>query len=262
MSEVCTLRSSLRDEIELWDRLGITVVAMSAHKLRRLGFDEGTELLRAAGRRVTSLGSVLELDLTNPDRWMTQIDGRVRPAIRAAESVGAPVFACTSGAAQGMLYADAETAFRQAHELLAKEVRSTVPMAIEHVNPLAADVGFVHELGTAIELARSLGQGVCLEMISCYQEADLLDTIARGIDVIRTVQVADLPPKGATLSDRLVPGDGVVPIERIIRELLTNGYRGDFELEYFGPAVEDEGYESALCRATMWLTSVLSEAGA
>ena len=262
VSEVCTLRSPLPDEIKLWNAVGIETVALSAHKLRRFGFGQAIELLRASLPRPSSLGSVLELDLTRPDDWVTRIDERIVPAIQAAEDLGAPVFVCTSGAAPGMLYGDAEAAFRRAHTVLTNRLGRQVPLAVEHVNPLATDVGFVHDLRTALDLARSVGQGVCLEIVSCYQELGLLDTIAGGIDVIRTVQVADLPAQGASLSDRLVPGDGVLPIERIIGELLASGYHGAFELEYFGPAVEAEGYESALRRATAWLSRVLTAAGA
>ena len=262
VSEVCTLRSPLPDEIKLWDALGIETVALSAHKLRRFGFGQAIELMRASPRRVSSLGSVLELDLTRPDDWVARIEQRIAPAIQAAEDLGAPIFVCTSGAAPGMLYADAEAAFCRAYAVLADRLGRKVPLAVEHVNPLAADVGFVHELSTALDLARSVGQGACLEIASCYQEPGLLDTIAGGIGAIRTVQVADLPAQGVSLSNRLVPGDGVVPLVKIIRELIGCGYRGDFELEYFGSAVEEEGYETALRRSTAWLSRVLTAAGA
>jgi sugar phosphate isomerase/epimerase len=48
--------------------------------------------------------------------------------------------------------------------------------------------------------------------------------------------------------DRAVPGDGDIPLARIIAALLDAGYQGAFELEMVGPRIESEGYESAIAR--------------
>ena len=45
------------------------------------------------------------------------------------------------------------------------------------------------------------------------------------------------------------PGDGDIPIARILGQVLDAGYRGCFDLELIGPAIEDEGYEHAVPRA-------------
>ena len=55
--------------------------------------------------------------------------------------------------------------------------------------------------------------------------------------------------------DRRVPGDGDIPLARLLRILVDAGYAGAFELELVGPAIEDEGYESAIAARSRAMNS-------
>jgi len=55
-----------------------------------------------------------------------------------------------------------------------------------------------------------------------------------------------------------VPGDGDIPLRRIIGWLLDAGYRGVFDLELVGPAIEAEGYRGALERSCTYLSELLT----
>ena len=101
-----------------------------------------------------------------------------------------------------------------------------VPLALEHTNSLRADVGFVHTLRDAIDLARALDIGVCMEINACWGERALGDTIAAGVDRIRLVQLSDYVIGTLTTPDRAVPGDGDIPFDRIVGQLLAAGYSG------------------------------------
>ena len=57
--------------------------------------------------------------------------------------------------------------------------------------------------------------------------------------------------------DRAVPGDGDIPIERILGQLLAAGYDGAFDLELIGPRIEAEGYASAIRRSVSALDAML-----
>ena len=60
-------------------------------------------------------------------------------------------------------------------------------------------------------------------------------------------------------SQRLVPGDGDIPIDRIVDTLLAAGYSGSFELELIGDAITEEGYDAAVPRAVAWLDRLLTD---
>jgi sugar phosphate isomerase/epimerase len=58
-----------------------------------------------------------------------------------------------------------------------------------------------------------------------------------------------------------VPGDGDVPLPRILDDLFRAGYGGPLELELVGPRIESEGYASAIRRGVAYLDHVLDGLG-
>ncbi len=134
-------------------------------------------------------------------------------------------------------------------------------LCVEHTNSLRADVGFVFTLRDALDLAGELGVRVCMEINACWAERDLARTVRRGIDRIAVVQVSDYAVGTLSTPDRLVPGDGDIPLERIIGNVLDAGYAGLFDIELVGPRIEAEGYRSAISRSVEWLSTLLTRLG-
>ena len=130
-------------------------------------------------------------------------------------------------------------------------------LCLEHTNSLRVDVSFVHTLRDAIELARRLDIHVCMEVNACWAERDLARTIANNVDRIGIVQVSDYAIGTLSTPNRLVPGDGDIPLRRIIGQLLAAGYGGAFDLELVGPKIEEEGYRRAIARSCDYLTELL-----
>jgi sugar phosphate isomerase/epimerase len=145
---------------------------------------------------------------------------------------------------------------------VAQAAAAGIPLALEHTNSLRADVGFVHTLRDAIDLARALDTGVCMEINACWGERAINSSTRAGIDLIRLVQVSDYIVGTLTTPDRAVPGDGDIPLERIIGDLLDAGYQGVFDLEIIGPRIDAEGYASAIPRAIDYMDALLAKLGA
>jgi sugar phosphate isomerase/epimerase len=118
-------------------------------------------------------------------------------------------------------------------------------------------VGFVHTLRDAIDLAWRIGTGVCMEVNACWAERNLAGTIAAGIEAIELVQISDYAIGTRTTPERLVPGDGDIPLSRIVESVLDAGYSGVFDIEVIGPRIEDEGYESAIRRSIAYVEALL-----
>ena len=76
------------------------------------------------------------------------------------------------------------------------------------------------------------------------------------------MQVSDYAVGTLSTPARLVPGDGDIPLERILGQVLAAGYEGRFDLELVGPAIEAEGYEVASLRAVAALGAMLDTLGA
>jgi sugar phosphate isomerase/epimerase len=260
VSAISTFRLSLPEDIEFWARHNIGTVGVSVAKLEASGWDEGTTIVARAvdsGLTVADLIGLSPFHLAKPDRWEQRRERLVR-SLDAAVAVGAPRVVFTTGPFAPLSWDEAADALETALAPVLTEARSRgIAFAIEHTNSLRVDVGFVHTLRDAIDLARRLDTGVCMEMNACWAERDLAQTIRDGVDRIQLVQVSDFKVGTVASSQRLVPGDGDIPIARIIGDLLRAGYDGVFELELIGDAIVEEGYDVAVPRAVHALDALL-----
>jgi sugar phosphate isomerase/epimerase len=260
VSAISTFRLTLPEDIEFWAQHHIETVGVSVAKLETFGWDEGTKLVADAvgrGLRVADLIGLGPFHLARPDGWDRRRERLVR-ALDTAVAVGAPLVVFTTGPFAPLTWDEAADALEAALAPVLPEARLRgVAFAIEHTNSLRVDVSFVHTLRDAVDLARRLDTGVCMEVNACWAERGLGDTIRAGIDRIRLVQVSDFKVGTVASSQRLVPGDGDIPLARIIAELRAAGYDGLFELELIGDAITEEGYDTAVPRAVHALDALL-----
>jgi sugar phosphate isomerase/epimerase len=265
VSAISTYRLSLAEDLAFWEHNGIQRVGVSVAKLEAHGWDDGTRLVERAvdrGLEVANLIGLGPFHLHEPRQWAAQQD-RLARTLETASAVGAGCLVFTTGPATPLTWEEAADALEAAMAPVLADARARgVPFAIEHTNSLRVDVGFVHTLADVIDLARRLDTGVCMELNACWAERDVARTIRDGIDRIRLVQVSDFRVGTLCTPDRLVPGDGDIPIARLLQTVVDAGYRGVFDLELIGPRIEEEGYDRAVPRAVAALDRILADVGA
>ena len=239
VSGISTWNQSLVDDLALYRDLGVHTIGAA---LRKVQDTSDVELLRHSGLRIANVIGVGHAGLPI--------------AIDVAQQLDAPAIVFTTGPAGQSEWDDAADAFAHA---IHPQLPSPVRLCLEHTNSLRVDVSFVHSLRDAIDLARRLDISVCMEVNACWAERDLRRTIVEGIDRIGIVQVSDFAVGTLSTPNRLVPGDGDIPLARIIGWVLDAGYRGVFDLELVGPVIEDEGYRSAIERSCAYLSGLFAE---
>ena len=252
VSAICTYRWTVAEDLAFWSRHGIDRVGISVAKLEKHGWDDGVARIADAIAGGLDVGNLIGLGpfrLTEPAGWDEQRARLVR-ALDAAVAFEAKCMVCTTGPAGALPWDEAADAFADAMKPVIGEAKTrSMRIALEHTNSLRVDVGFVHTLRDAIDLASRLGIDVCMEVNACWAERALAQTITAGVERIALVQLSDYAIGTLTTPARLVPGDGDIPIGRIVDTLLAAGYEGSFDLELIGPRIEEEGYEAAIPRA-------------
>jgi sugar phosphate isomerase/epimerase len=244
VSGISSWNQSLADDLVMYRDLGVLTFGLA---LRKLSAPGDVDIVVASELRVGNVIGVGTMGLAD--------------ALGVANQVGAPALVLTTGPAGALEWEDAARMFG---EVVAPFVDNDadVRILLEHTNSLRADVGFVHSLRDAVDVARDNGLGVCMEINACWGERGLRGTIADSMDVITVVQVSDYAVGTKSTPDRLVPGDGDIPIERIVATVLDAGYPGMFDIELVGPRIEAEGYRSAISRSCEWLSKLLERLGA
>jgi sugar phosphate isomerase/epimerase len=260
VSAVSTWHHTPTEDLAFWARHAIDHVGLSVQKLAAAGWEEAPatiERIRDAGLQVSSVGTVGYFALDQPDTW-GPANETVRRAVDVATSVGAERVVVVTGSAGALEWDDAAEAFARAIAPAVEVATSGgIRLALENTASLRVDYGFVHTLRDTVDVAAANGLSVCLEIQSCWAERGLGRTIAGNVDAIALVQLSDFVRGSTTTPDRVALGDGDIPLERIVGQLLDAGYRGPFEIELIGPRVTPDRYDSAVTTSMAVLHDLL-----
>jgi len=262
VNQASTMGFSLAQDFELLRKLGVKDVSVLLRKLDAEGLERAIERVRQSGLRVDNIavGPCFELD--RPEQWEAG-RARLRACQEVARALGSRCVVITTGSPAGLTWEAAADALTRALEPVIDETRRAGEvLAVENTNGLRFDISFAHNLRDTVALARQTGLTICMEVNNIWCERGLDRTIDENVDLIRIVQVNDFVVGTLQTPDRAVPGDGDIPLRRILGRLLSAGYPGFFELEIVGPRIEAEGYESAIRRSLDYLSGLLGDLGA
>ncbi len=258
ISAVSSWQWSFDDDLRFWSAAGIDHVGLSLRKLEEAGVERAVTALRDDGVRVSNIVELGWWDLADHSTWARQQD-RLLQAVDVARALGA-CLVLTTGPAGDLDWDAAAAALQAAIDPVGRAARAGgVVLTIEPTGPLRLDLSFVTTFRDGIDLARGLELSACMEVNSCFAERDLAGSIASATDVLAHVQVSDFVIGSLCTPDRAVPGDGDIPLGRILAAVLAAGYQGAFELEMVGPRIEAEGYDGAIRRGAAHLDQLLDD---
>ena len=126
------------------------------------------------GLQVVDLIGLGPFHLADPTRWDAKRERLLR-AIDTAVAVGAGASCSRPDRSRRSTWEEAADALEAALApgAATRRARRGIDFALEHTNSLRVDVGFVHTLRDAVDLARRLGTGVCMEVNVCWAERGL-----------------------------------------------------------------------------------------
>lgn len=244
VNSLSSARQSLEDDIAMWGALGVGHVGLISPKLAAAGWDRSAELVAAAGLKVSNISSE---------------NSAVTESLRFASAVGAGVvYVCSGPPAPSRAWTDSERQFRaEMAPPAAMAAELGVRLAVEPTNPLRSDVSFVFCVRDALALADAAGIDIVVDLYSCWYERDLDAMVRDRMDAVALVQVCDYALGTFDTPNRSVPGDGDIPIERLLSVIDRAGYRGPFDLEVLGPRIEAEGYGDAVRRSVERMSAII-----
>jgi sugar phosphate isomerase/epimerase len=251
VSAVSSWQQSFDDDRAMWERLGVRDVGLSLRKCEEVGWPRVRDAIDRDGLHVTNVVECGWFDLHDRASW-SSTRTRWIAATDALAAASPWSLVVTSGPAwQVPSWPERVSRLGEALAPVVAHARARgVTVALEHTGSLRVDLSFVHRLRDAIAAAEHLDVGVCVELSSCWSERDVETLLAHPR--VAHVQLSDVALPSQCTPDRAVPGDGDVPLGRLLGALERADYRGAVELEMAGPRIEAEGYESAIRRALDW----------
>jgi sugar phosphate isomerase/epimerase len=228
-----------------------------------------TSLLAAGGREAVRAalahgGPAVET-INHPFAVYPSLDSNLIPArdlllqlIDIAAEIGSRSIYLLTGGRGSLPWEAAAARFVEAIEPCRERAAAGgIRLMIENASMLYADIHICHSLGDTIRLAEMAQIGVCVEIFHCWGEASLEALLQRALPICNLVQVSDYVLGDRALPNRAVPGDGVIPLEKIIALLLDGGYSGAFDIELLGPRIDAEGHLVAARRGAERLSAIL-----
>jgi sugar phosphate isomerase/epimerase len=253
-------RDPLVADLERLQRLGIPRASLYARKIEKTGIEETREQCAATGVEITHVVHPAAFTLEDRAVWPEQSASLVA-SIEATATLGVPLLYITTGPAGSLLWDEALAALDEALQPARTAADAAgVRLLLETTNPQYADIDCLHTLRDTVDAAEALGLGVCLDIHATWTNPDLEAQINRAAPLTAIVQVADYVPPTRDLS-RATPGDGVIPLERILGWVLATGYEGLFEVELVDNPPGPEG-DAALARGIAHLSDILARLGA
>lgn len=263
LHQVAFLGQSTAEFVAFCAAQQISHMTLVTHKLFEPGgIDAAAAALAPGGPLVTTVNHVFAVHPDLPDDSGAAAANLARAIEATARLGGSQIYLISGG--RGRL--EWEAAAARFAELIAPclpvAVAAGVRLLVENASAMNVDIHMAHTLPDAVRLAEIAGIGVCVELHACWMEGDLKENLRRALPLAGLVQVSDYVLGDRTTPCRAVPGDGAMPLERMIGDLLEMGYTGLFDLELIGPRIAAEGAVSASARAGDYLSDLLTRLGA
>jgi sugar phosphate isomerase/epimerase len=259
INTLCLPPGSLTAHVDTIARLGVSAIAPEREEIDACGAAAAARLLSDAGLSL-ALITHRAFGFITPEMARAQRE-RLKQTVDLAHALGCATLCMTTGGRGDLSWTEAAKCFAAEIAPCVEYAASAgVVLGLEPTSPLYADVSIAHRFSDTVILAERAGIEVGLDLFACWTDCDLEATVAATAASCRFVQVSDYVHGDRGLPCRAVPGDGAVPLDRVVRLLLANGYRGPFDLEIIGPRLQAEGYERGLLRGVARLTQAVEAA--
>ena len=247
---------TLVEDLACYERLGIGRVSLLLPKLVAAGTEEAVVAILDRGLTVDGMLPGCAFDLTDESGW-GRVQAAMVEAIELGARLGARALQTTGGTSRGRSFDWAVERFAQAIEPVLSSARHHgLRVALEPTRPQFAHVGLVHSLADGLLVSEALDLALVVDTAHLWWEHDLARLLEAAAGRVVAVQVADLA-FGSPVLERLVPGDGELPLRELLGRCAEIGIDAPFEVEILGQGIEHQGYEHAIGRSLVYLQALL-----
>jgi sugar phosphate isomerase/epimerase len=228
------LTSSFADDVRAYAAAGADGIGIWELKLEdddaALEVLDASELGRASA--VPRIPSILPLPLMEgPEDPGERIDAICASVHRLAK-FGPSGIVCLTGPGE-----DRETVVEGLRTIGAEAQRAGVRIGLEPINRIGGeDWTMITSLGEAVELLDEADQpalGIQFDTWHVWNTPNVLHDVAQHVDRFVGVHVADWREPTRKWADRVLPGDGVAELPRLLGALEAAGWDGYYDVEIF-----------------------------
>jgi len=255
VSQFTTNPWTFERDVETYAQLGVSAIEICEVKMDPARIAAQMALVKDAGLEVTSVQPVTRTlfpSLSQPEPVdVGERMARFKQTITTlAPSVPDVAFVSNTGIPPGGNMQEVlDTAATQYKALAEFAAEHGVKIALEPLNPSIVNIeSAIWTLQQAMEVVGAVGQenfGICLDCWNVWQNADIHSAIRDCGPKIFVVQISDWRTPRSFL-DRLVPGQGEIPLPEFLRAVHDASFRGAYSVEIFSQGVPNALWDSDL----------------
>ena len=257
VSEFTTNPWPFERDVETYARLGVSAIEVCEAKLDPAKITAQMDSVQAAGLQITSVQPktrTLFPSLSQPEP--TDISERMKLFQKTIETLspwtpGVAYVTNTGIPPGGNMQEVMDRAATEYQALADFAAGHGVRVALEPLNASIANIeSGIWTLPQAMEVVRAVDRdsfGICLDSWNIWQNADIHADIEACGPKIFVVQISDWRTPRSFL-DRLVPGQGAIPLPAFLKSVHAAGFRGAYSVEIFSSGVPDALWDGDLER--------------
>ena len=252
MNEFTTMEWSFEADVRAYAEAGYQGIGVVRDKVQAYGVDQAVQLLKAHNLKVADLCVAGWFTETNPEAFARRIED-AREVIEMAARLEASALILLVGPPRALTFEEASTLLRQGlDQILPSAERNGVRLALEPVHPMyRASSSFVVTLAEALDVCETINSsllGVWLDTYHMWWDNTILEQIPRTRGRIFGVHVNDFKEETRSLLDQGIPGEGVIPLRRLLDAIEAAGWNGMYSIEIFSEGTKPEEYPDVLRR--------------
>ena len=255
VSEFTTWPWSFEQDVERYARLGVDTIEVCEFKLDDTHLGEQLALIGRHNLAISSVQpSIRTLFPSQSQPEPRNVPDRMARFRRTIElfgelATGVPFVTNTGIPPNGNIQEVLDTAVREYRALADFADERGARVALEPLNASIMNVEsaiWTLEQGMGIvEAVDRPNFGICLDVWNIWQNADIVEAIRATGDRIFVVQLSDWrTPR--SYQDRLIVGQGEIPLPPLLRTIHESGYRGSYVVEIFSGGVPDSLWQGDL----------------
>lgn len=255
VNEFTTQPWSFEQDIEHYTGLGVETIEVCEQKLDDRRLAEQMARLADSGLAVSAVQPLVRTfgssQMQPEPRGVEARVARLRQSIArlAPFAPGVPFVVNTGAPEKGDMAGMVETTVRELRALAPFAADNGVRLALEPLSATSMNAETaIWTVRQALDIIDAVGSdqvGLCLDLWNVWQDAGIEDEIARAGSRILVLQVSDWRMPRSS-GDRLIPGDGAIPLGPLLRRVHETGYRGACAVEIFSSDVPDSLYQRDL----------------
>ena len=246
LSQLTTLRWKLSDEVTQVKQTGYDAIGLWRPKLLEIGETLAVEMLRRAHLAVSSLSFAGGFTGGCGFSYLEAIaDGR--QAIQQAVALGADNVIMVGGSQNGHTVRHSRRMVVDAMRELGKiAAPSQLKLSLLPMHrSFSKKWTFLNSLDHALEILAEIDRphvGLAFDTYHLWQEPRLIERIPEFAQLTGIVQLSDGGGLPDSERNRLLPGEGVIPLRNILQAFQMAGYSGYFDVQVWSSNVWKANY--------------------